>query len=73
MKPETGYVIGFMSLALALFLGSKLSPNYLEFVSDGNNFLLIILFGICVWSVFSLIDFYYEKKAVKRNKGVKKR
>jgi len=33
------YLMGIMTMALSMFLGYKWSPDYVEFVSNGYNFL----------------------------------
>lgn len=66
MDNDRAYVLGFGTLAFGLFLGSRWSPDYQEFVSNSNNFIFIVGFAIMVLISFSLIDFYYEKKGDKK-------
>ena len=73
MNNDKAYVLGFMSFAFATFLGSKYSPNYLEFVSNGNNFLIFTSFGLVVLIGMSLIDFYFGYRKYSKGKVEGKR
>lgn len=65
MKEDKAYILGFTTLALGMFLGSKWSPDYNEFISNGNNWLILVGFGVCVLILISIIDYYYKVKDVK--------
>ena len=60
--PGRAYIMGFTTMAFAMFLGYKWSPDYLETVSNGYNFLWIVGFGIVVFIMTWLIDGYYKTK-----------
>ena len=62
MNGDKAYILGFTTLAFGYFLGSLWSPDYIEFVSVGNNHLFFVAFGLIVFGMMSLIDFYYKKK-----------
>ncbi len=68
MNGDKAYIIGFGTLALGMFLGSLWSPDYQEFCSNGNNFLGLVIFAVCVLIMISLVDYYYEKK-VRNSEG----
>ncbi len=57
------YLFGITTMAFGMFLGSKLSPDYLEFVSNGNNFLGIAAFGMAVFLITWLIDRYFKNRS----------
>jgi hypothetical protein len=66
---EKGYILGFMTFALGMFFGSKWSPDYMEMVSNGNNFLIFVGFGLIILILFSFIDYYSDKNFTKQNKN----
>jgi hypothetical protein len=68
MNNDKAYVLGFTISSLGCFLGSKWSPDYMEMCSNGNNWLFIFGFGICVLIMLSIVDYYYKRK--KKNKNV---
>ncbi len=68
MKGETGFFLGIVTLAFAYFLGSIYSPDYVEFLSNGYNHLLIIGFiSVAAIGMF-LIDSYYAKRIKEEEK-----
>lgn len=60
--PGRSYVMGVITMSLAMFFGYLWSPDYLEFVSNGYNFLIITGFGSAVFIATWLIDGYYKTK-----------
>ena len=68
MNNTKAYILGFMIFAFGMFLGSKWSPDYLEFCTDGSGFLVFVVFGICLFVGISLSDLYFKKK---KEKGAK--
>ncbi len=68
MDSDRAYVLGFGTLALGLFLGYHWSPDYLEFISNGNNFLWIVGFAIGILIMFSIIDVVLEKRRLIKSK-----
>lgn len=60
--PGRAFIMGFTTMALAMFLGYKWSPDYFEFVNNGYSFLGIVGFGIVMFIATWLIDGYYKTK-----------
>jgi len=56
MNNDKSFIIGFGTLAFAEFLGYHWSPDYFEFVSNGNNYLWLVGFSISVLIMFFIID-----------------
>lgn len=63
--PGRAYIMGFTIMALAMFLGHLWSPDYVEFVSNGYNFLWIVGFGLVLFIAMWLIDGHYKTKLKK--------
>ena len=56
------YFLGLATFALAMFLGSKWSPDYFEFISNGNNFLFLVFLFI-LWIIIEFcLDLYFINK-----------
>ena len=62
MDNTYAYFLGFITLAFALFLGYHWSPDYMEYCSNGNNFLFIAGTGLVAIICFKIIDIYYKNK-----------
>jgi len=57
-----GYIAGFTTLALAMFIGYKWNGGYLTFVSNGYNFLYLFWFGVTIFIMTWLVDKYYKRR-----------
>lgn len=66
MKSDYAYILGFITVAIAMYLAYLWSPDYLEFCSDGSGFLIIVVFGICMMIMISIIDYYFKTKEKKK-------
>lgn len=64
--PSRGFIMGFSTFALAMFLGYKWSSDYMEMVSNGYNFLWIFGFGMILFVATWLIDGYFKTKGDKK-------
>lgn len=61
------YIFGFTTAFFALFLGYLWSPDYLEVVTNGYNFLYMAGFGMVLFIMMWLIDGYYETKRKRKH------
>ena len=65
--PGRAYLMGIMTMALSMFLGYKWSPDYVEFVANGYNFLWVVGFVAILFIMMWLIDGYFETKRKKND------
>ncbi len=62
MDDSKVFFLGFGTLALGEFLAYHWSPDYQEFVSNGNNFLWFVGIVAITLIGFTLIDMLYAKE-----------
>ena len=63
--PGRAYIMGFSTMALAMFFGYLWSPDYFELVNNGYNFLYMFIFGMFLFAMTWLIDTCFNKREPK--------
>lgn len=63
--PGRAYIFGLATAFIGLFLGYLWSPDYIETVNNGYNFLYMSIFMMALFVMTWLIDGYYNTKKKK--------
>ena len=68
--PGRGYIFGLATAFFGLFLGYLWSPDYIEVISYGYNFLYMSGFMMVLFIMTWLIDGYYITKRKRKDAPV---